>query len=70
MYPVDPVVLNIPDYFTIIANPMDIFTVQKKLNEHEYGTFDEFNRDVKLIWSNAITYNPKHSAIYGWTMEI
>lgn len=49
---------------------MDISTVQKKFNEHQYATFEDFNKDVKLIWSNAMTYNPKHSAIYGWTLEI
>ena len=49
---------------------MDIVTVQKKLSEHEYSTFEDFDKDVRLIWKNAMTYNPKNSAIYGWTLEI
>ena len=49
---------------------MDIVSVQKKLNEHEYSTFEDFDKDVRLIWKNAMTYNPKNSAIYGWTLEI
>jgi len=33
---VDPVKLNIPDYFNIITNPMDFGTIEKKLKAHEY----------------------------------
>ena len=29
--PVDPVALNLPDYFSIVKEPMDLGTIQKKL---------------------------------------
>lgn len=56
--PVDPVALNIPDYFDIITHPMDLGTIQKNLEAGDYSTIGEFADDVRLVWSNAQTYNP------------
>ena len=36
LQPVDPVKLNIPRYFDIITRPMDISTIEKKLNSGRY----------------------------------
>jgi len=59
--PVDPIALSIPDYPTIITNPMDLSTVESKLNDREYETLDDFAKDVRLIWKNAEKYNgPEH----------
>lgn len=55
--PVDPVELNIPDYFTIIKNPMDFSTIKKKLNSGLYTNFREFDNDMKLVFYNCILYN-------------
>jgi bromodomain-containing factor 1 len=55
--PVDPVALNIPDYFKIIKHPMDLTTVENKLKEQQYTTGDEFYNDVKLIFKNCYRYN-------------
>ncbi|EJK73057.1 hypothetical protein THAOC_05344, partial [Thalassiosira oceanica] len=35
--PVDPVALNLPDYFDVIKRPMDISTVARRLEEGHYG---------------------------------
>ena len=41
MKPVDPVALNIPDYFDIIKQPMDLGTIQKNIeNNQKQGGFD------------------------------
>ncbi|KAH6917622.1 hypothetical protein BKA70DRAFT_1215831 [Coprinopsis sp. MPI-PUGE-AT-0042] len=71
--PVDPVALNIPHYPTIIKNPMDFSTVERKLNASNpakpdpnpqnprYMTVDEFAADVRLIFNNCLTFNgPDH----------
>uniref|UniRef100_A0A6B2LHN7 Bromo domain-containing protein n=1 Tax=Arcella intermedia TaxID=1963864 RepID=A0A6B2LHN7_9EUKA len=55
--PVDPIALSIPDYPEIIKNPMDLRTVEENLDNDEYHSLDEFAEDVRLIWSNAETYN-------------
>ncbi|KAK1382214.1 hypothetical protein POM88_019949 [Heracleum sosnowskyi] len=56
--PVDPVKLNIPDYFSIISKPMDLGTVRTKLQKNMYLTDVEFKEDVKLTFSNAMLFNP------------
>ncbi|KAK1368620.1 Bromo domain-containing protein [Heracleum sosnowskyi] len=56
--PVDPVKLNIPDYFSIISKPMDLGTVRTKLQKNMYLTGVEFKDDVKLTFSNAMLFNP------------
>uniref|UniRef100_A0ACD5ZZT7 Uncharacterized protein n=1 Tax=Avena sativa TaxID=4498 RepID=A0ACD5ZZT7_AVESA len=61
--PVDPVKLCIPDYFDIVKHPMDLGTVQKKLNAGMYPTPWEFAADVRLTFSNAILYNPVGNAV-------
>ena len=54
--PVDPVELGLPDYFDIIKKPMDLGTVQKKLDSDVYHSIDEFASDVRLTFDNATTY--------------
>ncbi|ESQ32750.1 hypothetical protein EUTSA_v10003722mg [Eutrema salsugineum] len=56
--PVDVVKLNIPDYLTIIKHPMDLGTVKKNLASGVYSSPHEFAADVRLTFTNAMTYNP------------
>jgi len=56
--PVDPVALNIPNYFTTIKNPMDLSTVTKKLQAGVYQRAKDFEADVRLIFSNCYKFNP------------
>ncbi|KAG1777439.1 hypothetical protein EV702DRAFT_1179538 [Suillus placidus] len=73
VHPVDPVALNIPHYPTIIKTPMDLGTIERKLmasnpakpetNPHipRYFSAEEFVSDVRLVFSNCITFNgPDH----------
>jgi len=55
--PVDPVELEIPDYLEIIKNPMDLLTVKKYLDEGVYTGPEKFLEHVRLVFSNAVTYN-------------
>lgn len=57
--PVDPVALQIPDYFDVIKNPMDLGTIQDKLLHGEYENAEELANDVNLVWQNCETYNGK-----------
>jgi bromodomain-containing factor 1 len=56
-HPVDPVALNIPTYFQIIKKPMDLTTVQTKLENHAYEKASEFKEDVQLIFKNCFKFN-------------
>ena len=57
MQPVDPVALGIPDYFTVIKQPMDLGTIRRKLDSREYLNAEQFENDVRLVFSNCFTYN-------------
>ncbi|KAI9203515.1 Bromodomain-containing protein [Polychytrium aggregatum] len=61
--PVNPELQGIPDYFTIIKEPMDLSTVRKKLVRLEYTNADAFAYDVRLIFSNALLFNGPQSAV-------
>ncbi|KAM9307742.1 LOW QUALITY PROTEIN: ATPase family AAA domain-containing protein 2 [Gastrophryne carolinensis] len=54
--PVDPE--EVPDYVTVIAQPMDISTMLSKIDLHKYRTVKEYLKDIDLICSNALEYNP------------
>ena len=60
--PVDYVKLNIPDYPSIIKQPMDFRTVKNNLDNGAYPTADAFAAHVRQVFSNATTYNqsPAH----------
>uniref|UniRef100_A0A7N0T552 Uncharacterized protein n=1 Tax=Kalanchoe fedtschenkoi TaxID=63787 RepID=A0A7N0T552_KALFE len=62
--PVDAVKLNLPDYFTIIKHPMDLGTIKKKLSSGLYPSPLEFFDDVRLTFSNAMTYNPPGNDVH------
>ena len=68
--PVNPEALGIPTYFDIIKNPMDLGTVEKKLKEHQYNDPTEFEEDMRLIWRNATTFNPKGTQVYIMAEEM
>lgn len=68
--PVDPLSLNCPDYFEIIKEPMDLGTVEKKLRNNDYSSPYQFFANVRKIWSNAFTYNPRNSQVYNLTLDI
>lgn len=61
--PVDPVKLNIPDYFEIVKNPMDLGTVKKKLNNNAYESAERFLGDIEQVFTNCRLYNPPNSDV-------
>jgi hypothetical protein len=62
--PVDPVKLNLPDYFDLIKRPMDLGTVQSKLHEFCYESLGHFAADVRLTFHNCMRYNDPGSELF------
>lgn len=60
---VDPVALGLPDYFDVVKNPMHLELVKKKLENAIYADMETFERDVKLVFENAILYNGEESEV-------
>lgn len=49
---------EVPDYRDIIKEPMDLETMMTKIDQHEYECAQDFLRDIDLICTNALEYNP------------
>ncbi|GMN64378.1 hypothetical protein TIFTF001_033450 [Ficus carica] len=62
--PVDVVKLNIPDYFTVIKHPMDLGTVKGRIASGKYSSPLDFAAEVRLTFSNAMTYNPPGNDVH------
>ncbi|VDM74613.1 unnamed protein product [Strongylus vulgaris] len=61
--PVDTVKLNLPDYHKVIRRPMDLKTIQKRLQNIYYYSAKECMEDIMTMFNNCYTYNPPHSDI-------
>lgn len=55
---------EVPDYFDVIKNPMDLGTVGKKLKAFVYNSKQDFLDDLQLIWSNCFKYNVIEGNVY------
>jgi hypothetical protein len=62
--PVDWESLELYDYPTIIKKPMDLRTIKSNLEHGRYLKSTEAAADVRLIFSNAMTYNAPGSRVY------
>jgi len=49
---------EVPDYFEVIKEPMDLSTIMTKINSHKYVACKQFLKDVDLITNNCLEYNP------------
>lgn len=62
--PVDWEAYGLMDYPEIITHPMDLGTIQTKLEDGKYGSPNDFSKDMRLVWKNAMTYNRPDSDIF------
>lgn len=56
-----PVPHAVPDYHTIIAHPMSLSDIQRKLHELHYSSLSAFMSDIRLMASNAAKFNGRDS---------
>lgn len=52
---------EVPDYLTFIEKPMDLGTIKKRVEDHGYTSFDDFERDLHLVVDNCKHYNDKET---------
>jgi len=61
--PVNTVRLGLSDYHTIIKTPMDLGTIQKRLQHHYYNDVAECIYDFTTIFVNCYVYNDMNDSI-------
>ncbi|KAH7057737.1 hypothetical protein BKA57DRAFT_385108, partial [Linnemannia elongata] len=57
--PVDPILQGIPLYPKIITSPMDLGTIERKIDEKRYRNIREIKDDLDLVISNCRKFNPR-----------
>merc|ERR1711899_566190 len=61
----DPVDLEeVPDYLDHIRNPMDIKTMNEKLESFAYLTLDDLEQDFNLMVDNCLSYNERDTMFF------
>ncbi|KAG0564333.1 hypothetical protein M758_8G097700 [Ceratodon purpureus] len=67
MKPVDVKGLGLHDYNEVIEKPMDMGTIKNRMDAKDasgYQHVQEVCDDMRLVFSNAMTYNPEGSDVY------
>lgn len=59
--PVDRVAF--PQYYAVVARPMDLSTLRRNILNRDYVTYDMFDQDLQLVHSNAVQFNGEHHNI-------
>ncbi|BGP32977.1 histone acetyltransferase [Rhodotorula toruloides] len=52
---------EVTDYYNVIKEPMDLATIESKLEANSYETLDQFLHDARLIFANCRQYNDAQS---------
>ncbi|XP_069982461.1 nucleosome-remodeling factor subunit NURF301 isoform X1 [Penaeus vannamei] len=58
--PVDP--SEVPDYYKVVKEPMDLKTVESRVEAQSYQQLAQFIGDVMLVFDNCRLYNPPNSS--------
>lgn len=59
-----------PLYGSVVRRPLDLRTIGKRVKEGEVQTIDELERDVLLMFTNALLFNPRGSEVYRMAEEV
>jgi len=62
--PVDWKGMGLFDYPTLIKKPMDLGTVKRSINARKYASIPEAAEDIRLVWTNCMTYNQDGSDFF------
>ncbi|EPX70554.1 bromodomain protein [Schizosaccharomyces octosporus yFS286] len=62
--PVNPIACGCPDYYKVIKHPMDLCTMQNKLNHNEYASLKAFEADMLLMFKNCYKFNPAGTPVH------
>lgn len=70
LHPVDIVKLNIPFYYNYITRPMDLSTIERKINVDAYEDPTQIVEDFNLMVSNCRKFNGENAGISKMALNI
>jgi bromodomain-containing protein 8 len=59
-----------PDYHDIVKRPMDLKTIKGRIRDNVITDTLQFERDIYLMFMNAMIYNRPHSDIFKMAQEV
>ncbi|XP_037398473.1 bromodomain-containing protein 8 isoform X7 [Pygocentrus nattereri] len=59
-----------PGYHSIVHRPMDLSAIKKNIETGQIRTTAEFQRDIMLMFQNAIMYNSSDHDVYHMALEM
>ncbi|ELU43416.1 bromodomain-containing protein [Rhizoctonia solani AG-1 IA] len=62
--------IEVPEYYTVIDQPMHWLGIGEKIEQHEYLDSQAFADDVYLVLDNAIKYNKKDTSFHRAALRI
>ncbi|XP_026555873.1 bromodomain testis-specific protein [Pseudonaja textilis] len=69
-HPVDVEALKLPDYYNIVKEPMDLTTIQKRLEHQYYTCAAECIENFKTMFANCYLYNKPNDDIVFMAQEL
>jgi bromodomain-containing protein 8 len=59
-----------PGYSNVVYRPMDLTTIKRNIENGNIKTTKEFQRDIMLMFTNAIMYNSSNHDVYKIALEM
>lgn len=59
-----------PGYSNVVFRPMDLSTIKKNIESGNIRTTKEFQRDIMLMFTNAIMYNSSNHDVHKIAVEM
>lgn len=61
---------EVPNYYDVVKNPIDLSTMKSKAKRCEYKTIDDFSKDFELLKSNSVLFNGEGHFVTNLASEI
>jgi hypothetical protein len=68
LQPVDTILY--PEYLSIITEPIDLESIENRLDVGYYKNTSELGMDIRRIWGNSYQYNAQNPEMYQATIEM
>ena len=66
LYPVGELIRLVAGYERMIRKPIDLNIIKSRIQEGEYETPQQIDSDMKLMFKNAITFNPPDHEVFKY----